>query len=323
MHDLRLLAAFAQVARSGSFTAAAQVLRCSPGAISKSIARLEQDVGIRLFNRTTRQLCLSAEGEQFYAAVRRSLAELERADDVALTARNKIEGVVRVILGGAFGKFQVLPALTRLLERHPGLHLDLAVSDDPGDLVARGYDLAVRFGTPDDSRYICRRLRRLSLRLVASPGYIERHGAPTHPSELERRDCINVRHGDHNCSWSFVPPPHLGKQTVRVDPRARLMITQQVEAAVAAALSGFGPTVMDSFAAEPHLASGALAELLPEWRVESWIEGGSDIYVVYPHRDYLPLRIRATIDFLVDEFGESGRSGSLFPITARSTALPA
>lgn len=315
MHDLRLLTAFAQAAQSGSFTAAAQVLRCSPGAVSKNIARLEQDIGIRLFNRTTRQLCLSTEGEQFYQVVRRSLAELERADDIVLAARQRIEGTVRLIVGGAFGKYQVLPSLSRLLERHPGLQLEVAISDDPGDLVARGYDLAVRCGSPGDSRYICRRLGRLPLRLVASPGYVDRHGAPKHPAELQQHNCVNVRHGDQNCAWAFSPPPGSAERVVKVVPQGRLLIIEQMEAIVAAAVGGFGLTVIDKFAAAPHLANGSLVELLPEWGVESCIEGGSDIYLVYPHRDYVPLRVRTVIDFLVDEF-----SGSLTSL--RDTRVP-
>ena len=306
MHDLRLLAAFAQAARSGSFTVAAQILHCSPGAVSKNIARLEQEVGIRLFNRTTRRLSLTEEGSEFFYAVQRSLDELQRADDIVAAARDHVEGVVRLAVGGTFGKTHVLPALARLMERHRALNLEIAFSDDPGDLISRGYDLAVRCGAPQDSRIICRRLISLPLKLVASPGYVERTGLPSHPYDLFRRDCINVRHRDANCAWIFVPSTGAGTAAVRIDPPARVMILDHAEALVATALGGFGPTVIDAFTAHPHLDAGTLVELLPGWRVEASIEGGGDVYLVYPHRDYLPLRIRAVIDFLIDEFGSGG-----------------
>lgn len=322
MHDLRLLTAFVQAARSGNFSVAAQVLRCSPGAVSKNIARLEQDTGMRLFNRTTRQLSLTAEGADFYRAISHSLAGLERADDIVLAARGRVEGTVRLCIGGAFGKQQVLPALARLLDRYDGLRLEIAFSDTPGDLIARGYDLAVRCGAPDDNRYMGRRLSRLPLRLVASPAYIGRCGAPRHPSELEQRDCINVRHGDEDCAWTFTPAAAPHEMPVRVSPRGRVVITEQVEAVVAAALNGFGPTVMDGFAAAPHLADSTLVELLTEWTVQSSIEHGSDVYLVYPHRDYLPMRVRTTIDFLIAEFGHASPRPQPSPDPARDLASP-
>ncbi|SCW59721.1 DNA-binding transcriptional regulator, LysR family [Sphingobium faniae] len=315
MHDLRLLSAFAQAARSGSFTGAARVLRCSPGAISKNVARLEHDLGIRLFNRTTRQLSLTEEGAAFHAAISRSLAELERAEDIAAAARGTVEGTVHAAIGSTFGKSQLLPRLPRLLERHPLLRVEIAFSDDCGDLVANGHDLAVRSGAPDDSRYICRRLHSLPLKLVASAAHVERHGAPTHPEDLLRRNCINVRHGDAACSWLFRRRDRQDHAPILIQPDCRIVITQQVEAIVDAALSGLGPTVIDSYAARPHLDAGALVELLPDWQVESAIPGGNDLYIVYPHRDYLPLRIRAVIEFLVEEFADG--------MTLPATPLPA
>src|SRR6218665_867844 len=214
MHDLRQLTIFAQAARSGSFTVAAQILNCTPGAVSKSVARLEQDVGIRLFNRTTRQLSLTTEGEAFRDAVFKSLEKLDRADDVAARARDCVDGMVRIAVGGSFGKSQVLPALFHLLNEHRELNFEIACSDDAGDLIANGFDLAIRCGAPQDSRYICRKLLSLPLRLVASAGYVERFGAISHPSDLNNRECINVRYGDAICTWRFTPPPNSGEKTV-------------------------------------------------------------------------------------------------------------
>lgn len=303
MHDLRLLTAFVHAAHSGSFTIAARTLNCSPGAISKNIARLERDLGIRLFNRTTRRLSLTDQGAEFCRAVSRSLAELERADDIVASVRDQVEGVVRIALGGAFGKRRILPALARLMDRHPKLDLEIAVTDDSGDLVANAVDLAVRCGAPDDSRYICRRLCSLPLALVASPGYVARRGTLLHPRDIPDHDCINVRHGDTFCNWMFLPVDMPGETAFSLTPTCRLVITEQVEAVIDAAVAGFGATVLDTIAAQPLIEAGALIRLLPEWRVESGIKGGNDLYLVYPHRDYMPMRVRTVVDFLIGEFG--------------------
>lgn len=302
MYDLRHLTIFAQAARSGSFTVAAQILKCTPGAVSKSVARLEQDIGVRLFNRTTRQLGLTKEGFAYYDAVCRSLDELQRAEDVVSNALDKIEGVVRIALGGSFGKTQILPSLLQLLNRHRGLDFEIACSDDVGDLVGNGFDLSIQCGVPQDSRYICRRLFRYSLKLVASAGYVERYGAISHPSELLQRDCVNVRHGDVTCGWRFTPSSGPARSAVEIVPRSRITVIENMDAATSAVLGGLGPSVLAVHAAQPHLDSGELVEMLPHWNVEAALDGDNEIYLVYPHRDYLPLRIRATIDFLVDRF---------------------
>src|SRR6218665_1152061 len=312
MHNLRLLTVFAQAARSGSFTMAAKVLHSTPGLVSKNVAQLEQDAGIRLFNRTTRRLNLTEEGAEFYNAVRLGLEQLERADDVSAAARNQVDGLVRLPIGGAFGKTQVLPALSALLNRHQSMRLEVAFSDEAGDLISHGFDIAVRCGAPQDSRLICRRLVRLPLKLVASPSYVERHGQIMHPQDLLQRDCINVRHGTEYCAWTFHSRSDRAATHVQVKPPGRMVIIEHVEAVVEAALGGFGPTVIDALAAAPHLEAGTLVELLPDWQVEASIEEGSDIYLVYPHRDYLPLRIRVVIDFLVDKFG-SGAARDIMP----------
>lgn len=318
MHDLRQLKIFAQAARSGSFTVAAQVLQCTPGAVSKSVARLEQDIGVRLFNRTTRQLGLTKEGMAFYDAIFRSLAELERAEDVVSNALDKIEGVVKIAVGGSFGKTQILPSLLHLLNLHPDLDFEIACVDEVGDLIGNGFDLSIQCGVPQDSRYICRRLFRFSLKLVASAGYVERHGVPAHPSELLQRDCVNVRHGDLACGWRFTPAFGAGK-SFEIMPRSRVTVIENMDAATSAALSGFGPSVLSVYAAQPYLDSGELIEILPDWTVEAALDGENEMYLVYPHREYLPLRVRTTIDYLVDRFSSNVNIVTSF--TSRSLGI--
>jgi DNA-binding transcriptional LysR family regulator len=300
MHDLRILTSFAQAVRSGSFTIAARVLQCSPGAVSKNVARLEQDLGIRLFHRTTRQLRLTDEGARFYDAIDAGLCSFEYARNVIAAAREEVSGRISMLVGTSVGKCHVLPVIGQFLETYPNVRLELAFSDEVPDLVANGFDLALRYGEPDDSRYIGRRLCALPLILVASADYIARRGKPRSPADLADHDCITARLAGVEYGWRLAPRAGglTGAATV-VRPKARLVITDHVEAMMPAVLEGLGISVVPVHAASRYLADGTLVRLLPDHHVESDVDGSSDIHLVYPYRHHLPVRVRALKDFLI------------------------
>jgi DNA-binding transcriptional LysR family regulator len=295
MHDLRLLRSFVHAAQSRSFTAAASILDCTPGAISRNIAKLEHQAGVRLFNRTTREFSLTEEGAEFYEAVSAGLSQLDRADDVISRVQGETSGIVRLSVG-SFGKVWATTILRELLHRHSGLQFEVAFIDNPGDLVAHNYDLAIRTGKLDDSGYICRKLGRLKLVLVASPDYVRRFGEPTHPAELRLHDCINVRETGASCAWRFFPPEHPCENPVDIDPPCRFRITEHTETVLAASLAGLGPTVVSADLAEPHLKAGTLVELLGHWTVRPQGVSEDEVYLCYPHRSYVPARVRIVID---------------------------
>jgi DNA-binding transcriptional LysR family regulator len=303
MHDPKLLNVLVETVRTGSFTGAADVLHCSPGAVSKSIGRLERDLGVRLFHRTTRQICLTDEGRQIHEAAAAGFASLERIDDIAAVARGEVSGTIRAVMGVAVGRFDVIPALGKFLECHPRLNVEVALTDQTPDIIAKGYDVALRYGEPEDSRYISRRLCSISLALVASPAYLRTHGKPERPEDIPFHQCIGVQFAGETFGWRFARNDMRGRASFSHMPSGRLRISNQPEAVLEAVLDGLGIAVVHEMAARQHIASGDLQTLLPSWTVDADVPGGTDVYLTYPHRDHMPLRLRTFIDFLVETVG--------------------
>ncbi|MGI4717939.1 MAG: LysR family transcriptional regulator [Janthinobacterium lividum] len=283
---------FVAVVEAGSFTAAAERLGMSKAAASRQVADLEERLGVRLLQRTTRRLSATAEGEVFHARSRELLDRLEEAEAEAGSGNAQAVGLLRANVPLSFGVLHLAPLWPALLGRHPGLALDVTLSDRVVDLVEEGYDLAVRIGQLPASSLVSRRLASTRLVLCAAPAYLEARGAPRRPAELAQHDVIAYSlfsAGDH---WSFKGPA--GEETVRVRPRMR---ANNGDTCRAAALAGQGIILQPSFMVGADLAQGTLRELLPEWRS---LELG--IYAVYPSRRYLAPKVRAAIDFLVEAF---------------------
>lgn len=283
---------FVAVVEAGSFTAAAERLGMSKAAASRQVADLEERLGVRLLQRTTRRLSATAEGEVFHARCRELLDRLEEAEAEAGSGSAQAVGLLRANVPLSFGVLHLAPLWPALLGRHPGLALDVTLSDRVADLVEEGYDLAVRIGQLPASSLVSRRLASTRLVLCAAPAYLEAHGAPRRPAELAHHDVIAYSlfsAGDH---WSFSGPG--GEETVRVRPRMR---ANNGDTCRAAALAGQGIILQPSFMVGADLAQGTLREPMPEWRS---LELG--IYAVYPSRRYLAPKVRAAIDFLVEAF---------------------
>ena len=193
MKNLPGLLAFVETAASGSLTAAADRLDLTPAAVSKSLGRLEEQLGVRLFNRSTRRLAITPEGQRFLVDARAALRLLDQAvAGVAQFAREPA-GRVRISVGTAFGRRWVLPALPAITDRYPQLAIDVDLDNRPVDLVAEGYDIGIRGGLIKDSSLIARRICALPLVLVASPAYLERAGVPTSPEALRAHRGAAVR----------------------------------------------------------------------------------------------------------------------------------
>lgn len=283
---------FVAVVEAGSFTAAAERLGMSKAAASRQVADLEGRLGVRLLQRTTRRLSATAEGEVFHARCRELLDRLEEAEAEAGSGSAQAVGLLRANVPLSFGVLHLAPLWPALLGRHPGLALDVTLSDRVADLVEEGYDLAVRIGQLPASSLVSRRLASTRLVLCAAPAYLEARGAPRRPAELAHHDVIAYSlfsAGDH---WSFSGPG--GEETVRVRPRMR---ANNGDTCRAAALAGQGIILQPSFMVGADLAQGTLREPMPEWRS---LELG--IYAVYPSRRYLAPKVRAAIDFLVEAF---------------------
>jgi DNA-binding transcriptional LysR family regulator len=286
---------FAAVVDAGSFTAAAQALEMSKAAVSRYVGDLEERLGLRLLQRTTRKLSPTTEGEIFHARCRELLDNLDEAE-AEITARSgEASGLLKVNVPVTFGVMYLANLWPALLSRHPKLALDITLSDRVVDLVEDGFDLAVRIGQLPSSSLIVRRLASTRLVLCASPGYLRKRGAPQRPQELLQHDIISYSMLSMGEQWTFTGPD--GEASVKVVPRVR---TNSGDTCRAAALQDQGIILQPTFMVGSDLAAGTLCEIMPAYRS---VELG--VYAVYPSRKFVSPRVRVAIDFLVEAFATS------------------
>jgi DNA-binding transcriptional LysR family regulator len=291
MRNLQGLLSFVESARTGSLSAAARKLDLTPAAVSKSVLRLEGELSVRLFNRSTRRLRLTAEGETFFLRAEGILRELDEAVAEVGQATEVPTGRVRISVGAAFGRHWIVPALPPLLAAHPGLQVEVDLENRPVDLVAEGFDIGIRGGIVRDSSLIARRICGLPLVLVASPDYLRRRGVPQSPGDLAGHDCISVRFiSGAQPIWQFRDGDKLIEQT----PSARLSVPEP-EAAVELALAGAGIAQVSLHQVVLHLREGPLHIVLAS---QHW-PGEREIMLHYPHRQYLAPRVRVTVEHLL------------------------
>jgi DNA-binding transcriptional LysR family regulator len=294
--DLEALAIFAKVAEHRSFAGAAAELSLSKATVSKAVARLEQRVGARLLNRTSRRLALTDIGRTVAdkASVVLAGAEAAEADALALSATPR--GVVRLAAPMSFGLKRIAPLLPDFMSAYPEVQVDLHLSDAVVDLIGDGFDAALRIGVLPDSSLLARRLCPVKRRLVGAPAYFERHGRPTHPSQLTGHACIGYAYLPTPDIWRF---SNAAGEEVSVRPTGPLR-ANNADVMMPALIAGQGLAVQPDFVVEAELASGALEETMPGWTM-----GDSFLHLVTPPGGPRPARIEALVDFLVTRL--SGR----------------
>jgi DNA-binding transcriptional LysR family regulator len=288
MDRLQALRLFAATVEHGSLAAAARAAGVSLATVSRSLARLERELGARLLARTTRSLSLTPGGRAYYQRAKRIVEELAEAD--ALLARESTEPAGRLTVSAPtlFGRQFVAPAVADFLLRHPKLDVRLMLTDRYLDLVEEGIDVAVRTGRLEDSSLVARRVGVYRRMVVAAPAYLQRAGTPRRPSDLERHNCLvlSTQRAPHD--WNFYTAR--GITSVAVSGNWE---TNDNDALLAAALAGHGLARMPSWQAEPHLAAGRLLAVLANYTLPE-----IPIQVVFASARLLPARVRAFSEFL-------------------------
>ncbi|AVO53152.1 LysR family transcriptional regulator [Ectopseudomonas mendocina] len=288
MDSLNGFTVFVQVAETRSFVAAGRLLGVSASAVGKSVARLEEKLGVRLFHRSTRSVTLTAEGTLFLERSRRILAEIEAAELELSQASSAPRGRLRVSL--PLVSSLVLPVLGEFMAAYPDIELDLDFSDRLVDVIEEGFDAVVRTGEPSDSRLSARRLGTFELMLVASPEYLERCGTPEVPADLRQHACLHYR------------LPHSGKletwplQLSADEPEVQLptsMICNNIETRVCFTRQGRGIACLPDFSVNAYLASGELCRVLPAHAQRSNV-----FNILWPASKHPSPKIRALVDFL-------------------------
>lgn len=291
MDRLTQLRAFVRLADEGSFTGVARELRVKQSTISKWIAALEEDLGVRLLDRTTRSQRLTEVGLRFYDDALRILATYEQAlADVRSTAPT-LQGRIRVSLPTVFGARHVVPAIGRFVRNHDAIEVDAVFSDRYVSLVEEGFDVAIRIGRQVDSSLQSHALGDSPRRLVASPGYVKAHGKPKTVRELERHQCLVHTDSGARAIWTFVR----GKQTRRASVRGRVSANHS-EATLSLAKSGLGICLLADWLVDKEIRAGRLVRLL-----DGWEPPRAPIRALTAPGRYVPPRIRAFLDHLRKE----------------------
>ncbi|HWK74624.1 MAG TPA: LysR family transcriptional regulator [Povalibacter sp.] len=303
MNNFSDIVAYVRVVEAHSFVAAAQTLGMSPSAISKAVSRLEERLGARLLNRTTRSLSLTDVGSSFYERCRDALGQLDHAESEVSESRGVPRGRLRVDVPVSLGRRLIVPALPRFIAQYPEISVQMSMNDRVVDLVQEGIDAALRVGNLSDSSLIARRIAQLRGVTCASPEFIERYGEPRDPTELKPEHCITMFKLGNNQTrdWLF----RKGAVEHQVTPAARLSFSDP-ESAVQAAVSGAGFVRALDFTVEAQVAAGLLRPVLQDWNDGAWWP----ISVVYPQHRQPTAKIRAFIDFVSGLFPQiNGANG--------------
>lgn len=284
---------FCQAAELSSFTAAANVAGVTPAAVSRSIARLEERLGVRLFVRTTRQIRLTEGGRRYYEQCRQALLQLIEAEREVTGAQAAPAGPLRISVPTPYGHYRLLPLLPAFRQRYPDVTVEVHVSNRNIDFLEESYDVAIRGRTPADSTLIARPLEDAELVLVAAPSYLKRWGTPATLDDLQRHECIQF---DLPSTGRKIPWPFRvdGKQVETVT-KGGFTCAEDVLAIVTLARSGAGLVQTYRFIVERDLAEGGLVELLPQ-------HGGTSrpFFLLYPGARHLSLRVRTFVNFLIE-----------------------
>ena len=293
---LELLAAFVAVGETGSFTGAAKKLERDASIVSRRISQLEERLGVRLVSRTTRRVALTEVGLQYHRRIQSILDELANASREASDVASSPQGLLRVSLPVTFGRQWVAPLLPDFLAKYPSIRIDARFSDRFVDVVAEAFDVAIRVGRLRDSSLTARRLATYRNLLVAAPSYLEIHGRPKSPEDLQKHACIGF---SGYASWPDWPLSK-GDRQQTVRPNCQL-IADNSEAAVAAAIAGTGITFTADWLVGPAIREGQLVEVLKGWGGQ----GDGGVFSVLPPGRLVPTKTR----IFVDEIAKSIKSG--------------
>jgi DNA-binding transcriptional LysR family regulator len=291
------IALFLKVLDLGSISAAARNLNLSVAVASKRLQRLEEELGVRLLNRTTRHVQATAEGSALAAQGRVLVEDLEALTSGLRRGGTEVTGTLRVTTSPTFGRLYISPQLPEFLARHPRVKLSIHFSDEAVDLVTAGFDMAIRIGELHDSRLVARRLATNQRVLCASPQYLEQHGRPAHPTDLEQHQCLLQvgTHGTPN-TWRL-QDAHGREIAARLNSRLESNLGESLRVA---ALAGLGIAMHSTWHICDDLRAGRLEVVLPDYHIAE-----TGIYAVMPQRRLMPPRVRAFTEFLAHYFGET------------------
>ncbi|MGN8111631.1 LysR family transcriptional regulator [Paraburkholderia sp. 22098] len=296
MDRMAAMETYVSVVEAGSFSAAAKRLKLGQPAVSKSIAQLEERLGVRLLLRSTRGLTPTDAGQRFYEHARRAIEEVDLAEHVARDASTGLSGVLRISAAVTFARLHILPALKTFLDRHPNLQIDIVLDDRTIDLLEKGVDVALRMGSLDDSTMTARRIAQSRRLVVGTPAYLAEAGVPKTPADLSQHQVIvySLRGGGE--SWAF---SQSGKEVaVVVSGRVSVSAAEGMRTTV---LGGLGLAIASEWMFSPELADGSVQAVLTDWELPS-----IDLWAVFPAGRLVSAKARAFVAFVEETLGVVG-----------------
>ncbi|WPB55269.1 LysR family transcriptional regulator [Xylophilus sp. GOD-11R] len=297
MDQIQAMRAFTRVVETGNFTKAADSLSLPKASITKQVQALESRLQVRLLNRTTRRVTVTADGAAYYERASRLLSDLDDIEASMTNAQATPRGRLRVDIGSSIARLVIIPSLGEFHDRFPDIQLDLGVGDRSVDLIGENVDCVVRGGELTEQFLVARRIGSIAFVNVASPAYLRRHGVPQHPSDLEGGQHRVVHYFSSRTGRPYPMDFVRGEERVELAMQYQLS-TNEANAHTSAVLAGLGVSQMATFDAAAHLACGDLVEVLQGWTTAPY-----PVHVVYPPNRHLSAKVRAFVDWAAEVFG--------------------
>ncbi|ROT96194.1 LysR family transcriptional regulator [Marinobacter sp. R17] len=293
MDRIETMRAFVHVVQEGSFTRAAERLDTSPQLVSKYVSQLEQHLGLRLLNRTTRRIHLTEAGTRYYQGAQQVLTDIDDMESQLGELHTEAQGILRISAPVSFALHHLPPLLNAFQKAHPAVKIDLQLNDRKVDIVEEGFDVALRIGHLKSSSLIAKRIAPVRLVLCASPDYLEQHGNPERPEDLVHHQYLHYSYMD----MESVQP--IQKSLLSISDDNRGIVSNNGDVLTATAIEGAGIVLQPTFIAGAAIKEGKLRVILPEYEPEPL-----GLYAVYAHRQLLASKVRSFIDFIDGFFGE-------------------
>jgi len=292
MENVTRLRAFARTVEAGSFSAAGRQTGATPSSVSRHVAELEDELGSRLFNRTTRKLSLTETGSLYYDHVVGILAAIDEAKLALSNLDGAPSGVLRMTAPGPIARQLTARVIPGFMAKYPAIQILWSVTDHLVDLVEGGLDVAIRLGEPRDSSLVARRLGESRRVICASPAYVAQHGDPQHPSELEDRCCLLYRDHPGESLWEFAGPG--GLVAARV---SGAIVSNHVDTLISASMAGMGICMLPDWNMGLELSDGRLVEVMTDYKLAPET---TPIHAVFPYQRHVPPKLRVFIDYMVE-----------------------
>ncbi len=291
--DLSVLQIFIEVMRHGSFAAVARERNIDPSSVSRTVAALESELGIRLFQRTTRKLSPTEAGMTYFERIEPLIEEMQQAADIAKDISGNPKGTIRVTCSVSFGIKCIIPLLPEFQAKYPELTIDLLLTDSVVDLLNERIDVAIRLGQPTDSTLIMQKLMETRYSVCASPDYLQQYGQPQIPKDIESHNCLLFPLIGFKTRWIF---KHKTGNVQEIPVRGNTIISNAI-ALQQCAISGMGLTLLPHWLIDEDINTGKLVRLFPDYQVTA-TDFNTAAWLLYPSRAYIPLKVRVFVEEL-------------------------